>query len=156
MRVVVDNLRGQEIAEFLEEHIRDMRSVSPPESKHALDLEGLRAPEITFWSVYDGVELVGCGALKEIDPLHGEIKSMRSARNRRGTGVGRFMLSHIITEGRKRGYGRLSLETGSMAFFLPARKLYERAGFSYCTPFGSYREDPNSVFMTLDLNLPNK
>ena len=152
MRVIVDNLQGDEIAEFLAEHIEDMRSVSPPESKHALDLEGLRSPEITFWSVYDGAELVGCGALKELDSRHGEIKSMRSASKRRGRGIGTHILSHIVEEASRRGYRRLSLETGSMDFFIPARRLYLSFGFEECDPFSDYVPDPNSVFMALELN----
>ncbi|MBJ7390289.1 MAG: GNAT family N-acetyltransferase [Chthoniobacterales bacterium] len=156
MKIELDDLTGPAIAQCLDEHIQDMRSVSPPESKHALDLEGLRSKDISFWSVYDGNELVGCGALKEIDATHGEIKSMRTAKTRRGQGIGALILNHIIKTANERGYLRLSLETGSMDFFLPARFLYEKMGFGYCAPFGSYREDPNSVFMHLELKKPNK
>ena len=151
LRIERDDLTGQAIALFLEEHIEDMKAISPPESKHALDLEGLRAPDISFWSVYDGAELVGCGALKEIDGTWGEIKSMRTSRSRRGQGLGFLVLDHIVKEAERRGYRRLSLETGSMDFFAPARRLYLRMGFEFCEPFGSYREDPNSVFMTMTL-----
>lgn len=151
MKITRDDLSGNAIAEFLKEHIEEMRSVSPPESKHALDLDGLRSNKISFWSVYDGYELVGCGALKEIDPNHGEIKSMRVSRSRRGKGIGTFLLEYIIGEARRRKYQRLSLETGSMDFFLPARSLYQKMGFVYCGPFGTYQADPNSAFMTLDL-----
>ena len=146
-----DDLSGLEIAELLSDHLREMHENSPPESVHALDLDALTRPEITFWSVRSGGTLVGCGALKELDRWHGEIKSMRTARPFRGKGVGKFVLRHIIGEARKRGLKRLSLETGSMAAFAPARRLYESHGFDYCEPFADYRSDPNSVFMTLKL-----
>lgn len=148
----VDDLRGPEIAVFLEDHIRDMRSVSPPESKHALDLDGLRKPEITFWTVWQNQQLVGCGAIKELDPVHGEIKSMRTSTTHRGKGIATFVLRHIIEEAVRRGYQRVSLETGSMPFFEPARRLYRAHGFVECGPFANYRLDPNSVFMMKPLN----
>jgi putative acetyltransferase len=147
----IDNLTGQEIATFLEEHIADMRAVSPPESKHALDLDGLRKAEITFWTAWSDGKLVGCCALKEMDPKHGEVKSMRVARDARKRGVGSALVDHVIAEARARQYSRLSLETGSMAFFEPARRLYQRHGFEQCGPFGSYKRDPNSVFMTISI-----
>lgn len=148
LQIRVDDLGGPEIRALLEEHLRHMHAVSPRESVHALDLAGLRAPEITFWTVWAGTELAGCGALKELTPTHGEIKSMRTAQGHRGQGVGRAMLEHILAEARARSYERLSLETGAMAAFEPARRLYERAGFTTCPPFASYKADPNSVFMT--------
>ena len=151
MKIVNDNLLGQEIAEFLEQHIEDMKYVSPPESKHALDLEGLRSDDITFWSVYEEDSLVGCGALKELDAFQGEIKSMRIAPDARGNGLASKLLKHIIHVSMQRGYKRLSLETGSMEFFKPALKLYLNHGFKVCPPFASYKEDPNSIFMTLEL-----
>lgn len=151
MDIRVDDLAGPEIAAFLADHIRDMRSVSPPESKHALDLEGLKKPEITFWTVWDDRELIGCGALKELDATHGEIKSMRTSRSHRRSGVATFVLRHILGEARRRGYTRVSLETGSMPFFEPARRLYRSHGFRDTGPFADYRPDPNSVFMTKDL-----
>ncbi|HEU5078306.1 MAG TPA: GNAT family N-acetyltransferase [Opitutaceae bacterium] len=151
MEVHIDDLSGERIAAFLEEHIQDMRAVSPPESKHALDLSGLRRPEITFWSVWESEELVGCGALKELSPVHGEIKSMRTARNWRRRSVGSTMLRHIISEASRRGYKRLSLETGSMGFFSSAHRLYAKFGFERCGPFGNYVEDPNSLFFTKTL-----
>jgi putative acetyltransferase len=143
-----DDLRGPEIASFLEEHIQDMRSVSPPESKHALDLEGLRRPEISFWIVWDGRKIAGCGALKELDAEHAELKSMRTSLRHRRSGVASLLMTHIIETSRARGYGRLSLETGSMPFFEPARRLYAKFGFLPCGPFADYRPDPNSVFMS--------
>lgn len=148
MDIRLDPLDGPEIATFLEQHLEDMRAVSPPESKHALDLEGLRAAEVSFWSVFDGSTLVGCGALKALDPRHAELKSMRVAVARRGQGVGAMLLGHLLQQARARGFRRVSLETGSMPFFAPARRLYERHGFVCCAPFGEYREDPNSVYMS--------
>ena len=147
-----DDLTGPEVQGLLAEHLRNMHEISPPESVHALDLTGLRRPEITFWTAWSaGGRLLGCGALKELDPRHGEVKSMRTAAAARGQGVGRAILSHIIATARARGYERLSLETGAEPAFVPARTLYESAGFEYCGPFADYRLDPNSVFLTLRL-----
>ncbi len=151
MEIRVDDLSGIEIARLLEQHLQDMRATSPPESVHALDLEGLRSPEITFWTVWEGSLLAGCGALKELDANHGEIKSMRTAPEFRNQGVAGLMLGHLIAEARARNYNRLSLETGSMAFFEPARRLYRKFGFEPCGPFSTYIEDSNSVFMTRQL-----
>lgn len=151
MDIKIDALSSSEIAEFLEEHIREMKSVSPPESKHALDLAGLRKPEITFWTVWDGSRLIGCGAIKELDASHAEIKSMRITALYRGKGIASMLLQHILNEAKLRGYRRISLETGSMSFFEPARNLYAKYGFKNCAPFSTYKEDPNSVFMTKDL-----
>lgn len=148
MLIRVDDLSGPEIRALLEEHLRSMHELSPPESVHALDLAALRRPEITFWTAWSEEALVGCGALKELDAAHGEVKSMRTPAAHRRSGVGRAMLEHIIAVARSRAYARLSLETGSMDAFLPARRLYESFGFSYCAPFADYAEDPNSVFMT--------
>ena len=147
MDIIVDDLSGPEIRELLEQHLANMRSLSPPESTHALPIEGLRGPEVTFWTAWENGELVGCGALKEIDAEHGEIKSMRTVSRHLRKGVAKAMLDHIVAEAERRGYRRLSLETGSMAAFEPARLLYARAGFSYCEPFADYIVDPNSVFM---------
>jgi putative acetyltransferase len=146
-----DDLRGPEIAELLRAHLGSAKKHSPPESVHALDLEALRAPEITFWTLWDGSDLLGCGALKALDPLHGEIKSMHTAEAYRRRGVAAFILTHIIDEARRRHYRRLSLETGPPEAFAPARALYARFGFVICGPFANYREDPYSVFMTRDL-----
>jgi putative acetyltransferase len=148
MQIRVDDLSGPEIKELLDEHLRQMHQISPPESVHALDLAALRAPDITFWTIWSQGRLLGCGALKELDHAHGEIKSMRTAASARRQGVARAMLDHIIAEAHARSYGRLSLETGSMEAFVPARRLYEGFGFNYCGPFADYAEDPNSVFMT--------
>jgi putative acetyltransferase len=122
--------------------------VSPLESVHALDLNKLRKPEITFWTVWDGNQLAGCAAIKELNADHAEIKSMRTSNTHRGKGVAIKIMEHILTVAAERNYQRLSLETGSQDFFIPARKLYERFGFEYCEPFGDYAEDPYSAFMT--------
>jgi putative acetyltransferase len=151
MLIKIDDLRGPEVAQILTEHLNDMYAVSPPESVHALDLEKLRQPEITFWSVWDGNQIAGCGAIKELDATHAEIKSMRTANSYRGKGVAVTIMEHILRVAAERQYHRLSLETGPQEFFLPARKLYERFGFEYCGPFGDYAEDPYSTFMTKSL-----
>jgi putative acetyltransferase len=147
-RIVVDDLSGREIAAFLEEHVQEMRSITPLESKHALDLDGLRAPDVTFWTVRSGDDVVGCGAVKGLDAHHAELKSMRTAATRKRSGIASLLLEHILAEARRMGYTRLSLETGSAEFFLPARRLYEKFGFGYCAPFAGYGPDPHSVFMT--------
>jgi len=118
---------------------------------HALDLEGLRAPEVDFWSAWLGSELVGCGALKELNASHGELKSMRTAASHLRKGVAAAILEHMMNVARKRAYRQLSLETGSMEAFAPARALYARFGFELCGPFADYVEDPYSVFMTREL-----
>lgn len=151
MEIVVDDLSGPQIAEFLREHLAEMRSLTPPESTHALDLDGLRGPDVTFWSVMDGDAVVGCGAIKRLDAEHAELKSMRTAATRKRSGIASKLLEHILVEAKRMGFTRLSLETGSADFFLPARKLYERFGFDYCEPFGDYGPEPNSVFMTRSL-----
>lgn len=146
-----DDLTSPAIAELLADHLREMNQHSPPESVHALDLEKLKQPDITFWSIWNGDELIGCGALKELGATHAEIKSMRTAPKYRGQGAGKLMLRHILDEARLRGYQRLNLETGSMAAFEPARRLYASHGFTECGPFADYILDPNSVFMKLRL-----
>jgi len=151
MEIKNDDLTGSEITELLLEHLENMAENSPPESMHALSLEELRKPDITFWSVWNGGELLGCGALKELDPQHGEIKSMRTASNHRRKGVAARMVEHILEKARRRNYRRVSLETGSMDAFIPARTLYAKFGFEECGPFADYVEDPNSVFMTKEL-----
>jgi len=147
MEIKVDDLTGEAIIRLIGEHLHGMALTSPPESIHALDLDGLKKPEITFWSIWDEGDLAGCGALKELDDKHGELKSMRTASNHLRKGAARKLLLHIIEEAKKRGYDSISLETGSMEEFLPARRLYESFGFIYCPPFADYKEDPNSVFM---------
>jgi putative acetyltransferase len=152
MQIVVDDLAGPEIAAFLAEHVRQMQATTPLEYAFALDLDALRRPDITFWSATDdGGALVGCAAIKRLDPAHAELKSMRTAPARTRTGVASRILAHIIAEARQRGYGRMSLETGTDEFFLPARKLYEKFGFEYCAPFGDYEPSPHNTFMTRTL-----
>jgi putative acetyltransferase len=151
VQIRLDDLRGPAIAELLAAHVAFCKASSPPESTHVLDLDALRAPGITFWSAWDGASLLGCAALKQLDPSHGEIKSMHTSVQHRGRGVGLGLLKHAVAEARSRRYRRLSLETGSMEAFAAARALYARFGFVACAPFGDYRLDPNSVFMTLDL-----
>ena len=151
MKIEIDDLSRPAIHALLEEHMRSMHALGPPESVHALDLAALRRPEVTFWSAWEGDSLLGCGALLEMDRRHGEVKSMRTPEARRRTGAGRALLMHIIEVARVRGYERLSLETGTVAAFEPAHRLYESAGFTRTGPFAGYLEDPNSVFMTLAL-----
>ena len=148
MNIIVDDLRGPEIRHLLQQHLDGMALHSPPESVHALDLDGLRRPDITFWTVWDGAELMGCGALKALDSRHAEIKSMRTATPHLRKGVARAMLLHILDAARGREYQRLSLETGSAQAFVPAHRLYASLGFDFCGPFAGYAEDPYSVFMT--------
>jgi len=151
MDIKIDDLTGLEVTKLIGEHLHSMTLNSPPESIHALNLEQLQRPEITFWSAWEGNELVGCGALKEINPQLGEIKSMRTSSLHLRKGVAKRILQHLIEEGKRRGYRQLSLETGSMDSFSPARRLYTSFGFNYCHPFADYVEDPNSVFMIKDL-----
>ena len=151
MQIKIDDLRGPEIQALLQEHLDSMQLYSPPESIHALDMEALRKPEITFWTAWENDELLGCGALKELDVQHGEIKSMRTASPHRRQGVAKVLLTHILEEARRRGYKRVSLETGSHAAFAPARSLYAAFGFTSCEPFADYKLDPYSVFMTIAL-----
>ena len=151
MQIVLDDLSGPEVAELLGEHLRDMALHSPPESVHALNLDSLRQPDISFWNLREDGQLLGCGALKQLDDQHGEVKSMRTARAHLRRGVAASLLTHIVDEARRRGYRRLSLETGSAEAFRPAHEMYSRFGFVRCGPFGDYVEDPFSVFMTKEL-----
>ena len=151
MRIELDDLSRPAIHALLHEHLQSMHELSPPQSVHALDLDQLRRPDITFWSAWEGALLLGCGALKEIDARHGEVKSMRTPEALRRRGAGRVLLAHVIEVARLRRYERLSLETGSMDAFRPAQTLYQGFGFTRCGPFGDYVEDANSVFMTLPL-----
>lgn len=148
MEIKVDNLEGDEIAGLLREHLADMALHSPPESMHALDLAALKNSAVTFWSVWEEGALLGCGALKQLSLEHAEIKSMRTATTALRKGVAKRLLEYLLDESKRRGYRRLSLETGSMMAFEPARRLYRNCGFSYCDPFADYTVDANSVFMT--------
>ncbi|WP_227340091.1 MULTISPECIES: GNAT family N-acetyltransferase [Sphingopyxis] len=147
-QIVEDDLSGTAIRALLEVHFSGMLANSPPGSCHFLDFDGLNAPDVTFWSIHCGGELAGCGALKMLDARHGEIKSMRTAESYLRRGVAARMLEHILTQARRRGLERLSLETGSGEAFAPAIALYRRFGFVDCPPFGDYRPDPFSRFMT--------
>jgi putative acetyltransferase len=151
MRIIEDDLSSPDVAALLDEHLEGMARHTPPGRVHALDLQALRAPDITFWTVWDDSMLLGCGALRELDLRHGEIKSMRTASACLRQGVGTAILSHLIEESMRRSYARLSLETGSGPAFEAAHSLYKKFGFTYCGPFGDYRPDPFSRFMTLQL-----
>lgn len=151
MRIEPDDLTGAEIVQLLMEHLRSLAAISPPESMHALNLDALRKPGITVWSVWEGEELMGCGALKELETRHAEIKSMRTRAAHLRKGVASKLLEHMINEAQRREYRRLSLETGSAEAFEPARRLYTKFGFNECGPFGDYILDQNSVFMTKEL-----
>ena len=146
-----DDLAGPEIAALLQTHLDHQMAISPPESVHALDLDALRTPDMTVWTVWQEGALLGCGALKELDPAHGEIKSMHTAAAHRGKGVAARLLTHVLEEAKQRGYQRLSLETGTAEAFTAALALYARFGFRSCPPFADYREDPHSAFLTLEL-----
>jgi putative acetyltransferase len=152
-KIIEDDLSGLQIRQLLKEHFDEMHSISGPESTHVLSIEELRQPTIKFWSLWDNGSLMGCGALRTLDDKNGEIKSMRVASAHRRQGVASNILSHIIAEARSTGLERISLETGAMDHFLPARRLYEEFGFEYCQPFGDYLLDPNSMFMTLSLDM---
>jgi putative acetyltransferase len=151
MDIRVDDLSNSEVIRLLHEHLRSVALHSPPESVHALGLEALRNPDITFWSAWQDSELMGCGAIKELDSRHGEIKSMRTASSHLRKGVAARLMHHILEEAERRSYERLSLETGSMDAFAPARRLYASFGFKPCGPFANYVEDPYSVFMTREV-----
>lgn len=151
MEIKIDDLTDIRTLELIEIHLAGMVENSPAESRHALNIEGLKQANITFYSAWEDNDIMGCGALKELTSEHGEVKSMRTAERHLRKGVAGEILQHIINEAEKRGYTKLSLETGSMEAFKPAHRLYESIGFRYCIPFDHYVEDPNSVFMTLDL-----
>ncbi|MCX7207642.1 MAG: GNAT family N-acetyltransferase [Proteobacteria bacterium] len=148
MQIKIDPLTGPEIYELLTEHLQSMASHSPEESCHALDIGALRQPEITFWTAWQDNDLLGCGAIKELSPEQAEIKSMRTSSKHLRQGVAKALLGHIMAEALSRNYQRVSLETGTVAAFDPARKMYESFGFSYCEPFADYTIDPFSTFMT--------
>lgn len=151
MNITIDDLTRPAVLALLDEHLADMYASSPPESVHALDYDDLRASDVTFWTAWEGTELLGCGALKELDATHGEIKSMRTSRSHLRKGVAAAILEHIVAVARERGYDRLSLETGSGGPFDAALRFYEKQGFEYCEPFASYVLDPFSRFMTRSL-----
>lgn len=145
------DLEDRRVLDVLAEHLTEMHATSPACSVHALDVSGLQRPDVTVWAMSDGDAVLGTVALKELDPVHGELKSMRTVAAARGRGIGRRLLAHALEEASRRGYRRVSLETGTQEFFVPARTLYARAGFMETGPFGDYVLDPNSVFMTIEL-----
>lgn len=145
------DLADERVIRLLTDHLTDMFATSPAESVHALDVSGLAVPEVTFWTITEHDAILGCVALKELDPQHGELKSMRTDAAARGRGLGARLLEHVLAESARRGYRRVSLETGTQEFFRPARTLYAKYGFQECAPFGDYVLDPHSVFMTLEL-----
>jgi putative acetyltransferase len=149
--IAADDPRKPDVRALLERHLTFALETSPPEHSFALDVDGLLNPVITFCSYRVSGELFGIGALKELDPAHGEIKSMHTAAAARGRGVGRAMLTHLLGVARSRGYTRVSLETGTMAEFAAARALYASAGFTPCEPFADYKPSPDNYFMTLVL-----
>jgi len=151
VRIVAGDLADPEVIALLREHLQGMADHSPPGSIHALDLEELRSADVTFWAIWNGADLCGCGALRELDSHHGEIKSMRTAAAHLRKGVAAAMLEHIIAESKRRSYNRLSLESGSGPGFDAALAFYEKSGFVYCGPFADYCDDPFSRFMTLEL-----
>ena len=151
LRIELDDLSRAAVLGLLEEHLRNMYELSPPDKVFAFDASKLKAPDVTFWTAWNGESLLGCAALKEISATQGEIKSMRTPTSLRKTGAGRALLNHIIDVARSRGYHALYLETGCHPAFLPAQTLYRSAGFAVCGPFGAYRENGNSVFMSLRL-----
>jgi putative acetyltransferase len=153
MHIVEGGLDDPRVVALLQIHMTRALRETARGSGHALDVAGLRAPGVTFWSAWEEDAVVGVGALRRLSAEHGEIKSMHTAEAARGRGVGSAMVRHIIAAARAMGMTRLSLETGSWDYFLPARALYARHGFVECGPFGDYWEDPNSVFMTMKLGV---
>ena len=150
-RIAENDLSGADIAALLHLHLDEMHQWSPPESVHAMPITRLRAPDVTFYAAWDGARLAACGALKQLDPGHGELKSMRAHPDYRGRGAGKAILAHLLAEAQARGYARVSLETGRPEAFLPARRLYESHLFAECPPFGDYTEDSFSICMTRTL-----
>jgi putative acetyltransferase len=151
MQIIAGDFTDQRVIDLLHVHLTSARAETAPGSAHALDLTGLQSSDISFWTIWDDDELLGLGALKRLSPNHGEVKSMHTAKVMRGRGAGSAMLEHIIATARSEGLLRLSLETGSWEYFRPAWALYRRYGFTECPPFAGYVLDPNSVFMSLDL-----
>ena len=151
MRIVVDPLEHPDVLALLREHLGNMHEMTPPEQVFALDASRLRAPDVTFWTAWDGDVLLGCGALKELSPTQGEVKSMRTPQALRGRGAGRALLAHIVAEARRRGYASLYLETGTHPGFAPAQALYRSAGFEPCGAYADYPDTGYSAFMVLRL-----
>lgn len=151
MVIRIDELTDTRIHDLLNVDLQNMKAISPPKSVHALDLDKLKEPSITFWTAWEENELFGCGALKKLDPKHAEVKSMRTESKHLRKGVARRILAHMLNQAESRGYGQVSLETGSRDEFEPARQLYASLGFEFCGLFADYINDPNSVFMTKEI-----
>ena len=149
LKSIEGNFDNPEVHEFLINHFIELRSVSPEGSAHVLDIAGLKDPSIKFWSLWEGNDLLGSGALKFLDKEHGEFKSIRVSDNFRGKGNGTKVINHLINEAKKLNIKRLSLETGAGDFFLTARKLFTKCGFELCEPFSHYKKDINSIYMTM-------
>jgi putative acetyltransferase len=156
MHIIPGDLDDPRVIALLDTHVTTARAETARGSAHALDLAGLRSPDIRFWAIWQNDQLLGVGALRRLSPDHGEIKSMHTAQSARGRGAGSAMLRHIIETARAEGLLQLSLETGAWDYFIPARAFYRRHGFTECPPFGDYVADPNSVFMSLDLKCPTQ
>lgn len=154
MKILAGELKHPSVQALLAEHVAEMRGASPPESSHALDIDAFHDGTIQLFTAWEAEQLLGCGALKRLKHQEAEIKAMRTTEAARGRGIGQAILEHLIVEAQAAGIQRLNLETGSQAFFAPARRLYTRHGFTECGPFADYTEDPNSVFMTCDLAEP--
>lgn len=152
MRIETGDFDDPRVRDLLRAHLAVARSQTASGGAHALDLTGLRSPHIVLWTIWVGEELVGCGALKRLAHDHGEVKSMHTVAARRGGGIGGVMLRHIVAAARDGGMSRLSLQTSSWDYFKPAVALYKRHGFVQCPPFADYVEDPNSVYLSLDLD----
>jgi len=151
MVIEIDDVTRPQVLALLEEHLRNMHEITPPEHVFAFDASKLRAPDVTMWTAWEDGALLGCAALKQLSPTEGELKSMRTPANMRRRGAGRALLDHILGVARHRGYRTVYLESGRQPAFEPAHRLYRSAGFVNCGPFGSYVENGNSVFMSLTL-----
>ena len=151
MKSIEGNFEHLKVNDLLVKHFKELKSVSPEGSAHVLDISGLKDPSIKFWSIWEENTLIGCGALKFLDENHGEFKSIRVVDDYRKKGYGFKIINHLIEEAKKLDVTKLSLETGSGDFFLPARKLFQKVGFEKCSPFAHYKEDTNSCYMSLDL-----
>ena len=151
MKSIEGNFNNTEVDELLKKHFIELRSVSPADSCHVLDIDGLKNPSIKFWSLWENNLLIGCGALKFLEDGHGELKSIRIAESFRKKGYGIKVIQHLILEAKKLNIQRLSLETGAGSFFLPSRKLFEKCGFKNCKPFDNYKENADSCYMSLQI-----
>ena len=151
MKSIENNFAEAQVNELLTKHFIELRSVSPKGSTHVLNIPGLKDPSIRFWSLWDGEDLIGCGALKLLDKEHGEFKSIRVADKYRKSGMGEKIISHLIDQAQQIGIKKISTETGAGEFFDPARKLFKKFGFKNCKPFAHYKKDPNSCYYTLNI-----